>query len=176
MRKEKSSFLIAYAFTTVIFDSDTGGYVSSTLEIKKSRVINWIISGDSRGISPDVIIRNWECTICHKEYEKCMHEEGVEYSGTRCQLIARNIEFSGVSLVDEPKDPRCRVNDLLVISQIKGAKLFEWYGFELHNDKIRFKNIKEAHKKKLISSKTAFAFSEFFSVNLFGKVDYVEKN
>lgn len=172
MKKEKSKFPVAYAFTAVMFASDSAGYISSTIKIEDSGWINRIISGESRGISPEIIVRNWECSICHEEYEKCIHEEGLEYNGVECQLIARNIEFSGTSLVDKPKDPRCRVNDLLVISQMGGTKIFEWYGFELHHTNIRFENIEKAHEQKLISNKAALTFSEFFSLNLLGKANY----
>lgn len=171
---ERSKFLVAYAFTTVIFVTEGTGDITATLMLKDPTMLERIISGKSRGISPSVIIRNWECSICHGNYEKCPHEEGSQYDGVICQLIAKNIEFTGASLVDEPKDPRCRVNDLLVISSLDGKKLFEWYGFELYTENIRFKDIQHAYKSKLISQKAAFRLSELFSVKLYGVVRFTE--
>ena len=77
----------------------------------------------------------------------------------------------------QPKDPRCRVNDLLVIWEAKKtkAKLFEWHGFELHTENIRFQDIEKAQRKGLITSKNAERLSKFFSVNLFGVFTFKEK-
>lgn len=174
--KDKRKFLVAYAFTTVMFASDSAGYISAIGKIGTYEpLLDRMISGQTRGVSPDVLIREWECSICHKNYEKCPHEEGTLYNGISCQLIAKNIKFMGTSFVDEPKDPRCRVNDLLVIWEVGGAKLFEWYGFEVYTENLRFKNIEYARSQKLISQKAAFTLSEFFSVHLFGKVVFIEK-
>ena len=174
MAEEKSKSVVAYAFATVIFASDDTGYVSTTIRIQNESMLNRIITGQSRGVSPDMIIRKWECSICQGDFEKCNHEEGALYDGSVCELVARNIEFAGASLVDEPKDPRCRVNDLLVISRNNNKKVFEWYGFEVYDENLRFKDIADAHKQRLISQKAAFNLSELFSVNLYGKVTFTE--
>ena len=139
---EKGKFIEAWAFATVIFADDSPGHVSCDIKYETyDEVLELIISGQCRGFSPEVTIRNFECSVCHSDYEKCSHEEGHYYSGIACKLIAKNIEFVGCSIVPQPKDPRCRVNDLLVIWEAKKtkAKLFEWHGFELHTENISFR-------------------------------------
>lgn len=168
MEKGKSKLFAAFAFATTMFDSESNGYIRTLIRIQNESMVKRIITGQSRGVSPDIIVRLWECSICHNDFEKCDHKEGALYDGSPCQLVARNIEFTGASLVDEPKDPRCRVNDLLVISKENKNNLFEWYGFELHTENVRFKDISEARKRGLISQKAAFKLSELFSVNLYG--------
>ena len=169
MEKGKGKLTVAYAFATAMFDSDSNGYVSVIIRIHNELKLKRIITGQSRGVSPDIIVKWWECSICHSNFEKCNHEEGSLYAGSLCQLIARDIQFTGASFVDEPKDTRCRVNDMLVISEVDKRNLFEWYGFELHDDNVRFKDIAKACKKELISQKIAFKLSRLFSINLYCK-------
>jgi hypothetical protein len=178
VENDKGKFIEAWVFATVVFASDTSGYVTCSVKYETySDILERIISGQSRGVSPEIITRKFECSICNNNYEKCFHEEGKYYDGIVCKLIAKEIEFIGGAIVDEPKDPKCRVNDLLIIWAANGSKtkLFEWYGFELHTEKRRFQDIEDARKKGLISDKSALKLSELFSVNLFGAVRFKEK-
>ena len=87
-----------------MFDSDNKGFISIIMRLHNELWLRYIITGQSRGVSPDIIIKRWECSICHKDFEKCDHEEGTFYNCSPCQLIAKDTEFTGASLVDEPKD------------------------------------------------------------------------
>jgi hypothetical protein len=175
LEKEKSELIVAFAFATAIFDADSKGCIRLTIHIQNEPMLEGIITGQRRGVSPDIIIRQWECSICHDDFEKCSHTERAIYDSCLCQSIPRDAEPIGASLVDEPKDPRCRVNDLLVIRQTDKRNLLEWYGFELHDENLRFKDIAEASKKEFISQATALKLSELFSVNLYGGVRWHQR-
>lgn len=169
--KKKNDILIAYAFGSVIYSSDTSGYITTVLKIDP-KIINKIISGEIRGLSPEIRIRKWECSICHKNFEECSHEEGKLYNNKICKAIAKEIEFTGVSLVDHPADSRCRITDLLLITEEAGKRKYEWYGFRVDNENDRFKNIQRALEKGLISQNAAFSFSKFFLMKFEGKTSY----
>jgi len=169
----KSNFLKAFAFGPIMFASDTGGNIKITLAIGNLQVADRIISGEIRGLSPELKIRKWECSICHDDFEKCDHEVGERYSGLECQLIARGITFSGASMLTvPPKDPRCRITDLLLIREENGRKKLEWYGFRVNSELDRFRSIQSAYDSKLIPQEAAFRFGEFFSINLTGNTVY----
>lgn len=173
--KRKSELLAVYAFGPMIYASHTNGRIVVTIRIaaSSSDLIASIISGELRGLSPEMIIREWECSICHDSFEKCVHIAGEKYEGAECETIARNIKFTAGSIVNVPKDPRCRITDLLLVKATDdGPEQLEWYGFELNSEIDRFKSIQSAFEHRLISQKAAFHFGEFFSVNLFGKANY----
>jgi hypothetical protein len=60
-------------------------------------------------VSPGMVVNSYECSICGEEYDSCPHLEGVAYNGVFCNRVLRDIEFTEVSLVDEPHDKRARV-------------------------------------------------------------------
>jgi hypothetical protein len=172
----KANLLEVYAFGPIVFASDdSNARIVITVKIPpQSNMINRILSGKSRELSPEIRIKQWECSICHGDYEKCSHKNGFLYDDIKCQVIAKDIEFRGGSIVDEAKDPRCRVTDLLLVGRInKRQKCFEWHGFEVNSESDRFKSIQAAVKQNLIPEEAAFRFSEFFSVSLFGKCQYI---
>jgi len=174
--KKKNSSLIAFAFGSVIYTSDTGGYITAELKIGDLNVINKIISGEIRGLSPEIKISKWECSICNKNFEECPHEEGKLYNNKICKTIAKGIEFTGLSLVDHPEDPRCRITDLLLIKEKAGKRKYEWYGFKVNNENDRFRNIQHALENGLIPQDVAFSFSKFFSIKLEGKASYPDSH
>ena len=141
-------------------------------KITNLEILHKIISGEIRGLSVGMRIRKWECSICHKDYETCPHEKGKLYGGVKCYPIAKEIEFTEISLVKFPADPRCKVTDLLIIKIECGKKIYEWYGFEAPSKKIHLKNIRWALQSRLIPNEVANHFSKFFSINSEGKVVY----
>lgn len=59
--------------------------------------------------SPEILIKKTECSICHSDFRKCDHFQGVIYNGELCKMMGVEIEFHGSSLVTEPRDRRCRI-------------------------------------------------------------------
>ncbi|MGO9264390.1 MAG: hypothetical protein ACLQBA_05795 [Candidatus Binataceae bacterium] len=54
--------------------------------------------------------RTGRCTICSGRFDHCDHIEGVVYSGKLCREVdRRDLKLNEVSLVEEPRDKRCRV-------------------------------------------------------------------
>ncbi|RLI39855.1 hypothetical protein DRO64_10025 [Candidatus Bathyarchaeota archaeon] len=123
-------------------------------------------------LSPSIIIKRWECSICHKNYEECPHEAGKKYGKEICRTIARDIEIREISVVDKPTDPKCRIIDLLLVYEEKGRKVYEWHGFKPNNENDHLKNIQRAYENGLIPEKAAFYFGRFFSINTVGHISY----
>jgi len=106
------------------------------------------------------------------DLEECPHQIGRQYGKAKCQPIAKNIEFTEISVVDSPKDPRCRVFDLLIIKKENHQRIYEWYGFEVNTEMDRFRSIQRALEGNFIPEKAAFYFGKFFSINLVGNTSY----
>lgn len=104
--------------------------------------------------------------------EECPHEIGKEYENVKCQPIAKDIEPIEISVVDVPKDPQCRIIDLLLIKQENHQRKYEWYGFKVNAEIDRFRNIQHALERNLIPEEAAFYFGKFFSVNSVGSASY----
>jgi len=171
IEKKRDRILRAIAFGA-IYASDTNEGIRMAIEIAELGMLDKIISGEVRGLSPAYIIREWECSICHGDLEECPHQIGRQYGKAKCQPIAKNIEFTEISVVDSPKDPRCRVFDLLIIKKENHQRIYEWYGFEVNTEMDRFRSIQRALEGNFIPEKAAFYFGKFFSINLVGNTSY----
>lgn len=171
MRK-KGRTIKVYVFGPIIFADDTNDYVLVTGEITNTRIIDEIISGKYRGLSPRIIIRKWECSVCHGNFEECPHEIGEKYGKTICHTMAKNLIFDESSIVETPKDSRCKITDLLLIKGRGHKKVYEWYGFRPNRDIDHFKNIQGAYENDLIPERAAFHFGKFFSLDLIGHVTH----
>ena len=130
-----------------------------------------IISGEYRGLSVGYKVRRYNCSLCDQDIEECPHEIGKKYDGVKCQMVAADCDIIDISVVDVPKDPRCRIIDLLCIEDGMHPK-YTWYGFAVNNDGDRFVNIQNAKENGWIPNRAALFFAEFFSVNLDGKAVY----
>ena len=170
MRKKKTPKVTAYAFGPAIFAYDTQGHVDVTISISSPDWIDKIIGG-FRGLSPEIVFRQCECSICHQNYEDCIHEEGQKYEDAICHALPKNIEFVGSSLVESPADSRARITDLLIIEE-EGKIRYIWHGFPVIAEGQRFRNIQNALNSGLIPEKVAFHFSHYFSISLEGKATY----
>lgn len=63
-------------------------------------------------LSPGMIIKNGECSICGKEYGECNHIRGKAYMGRFCSRILKDVEIKEISFVSEPANKHCRVLQL----------------------------------------------------------------
>jgi hypothetical protein len=59
--------------------------------------------------SVGMIVIDSHCSICKLPYEECDHEKGKAYMGKYCSEIITNVDLREVSIVEEPRDKRCRV-------------------------------------------------------------------
>jgi hypothetical protein len=153
------------------FPDDT--YHQIGLEITNLEYLPRIISGEYRGLSVGYKVRRYNCSICNQNIEECPHEIGKDYNGSKCQMIGVDVDIIDISIVDVPKDSRCKIIDLLVIENRNNHNnpIYTWYGFEIKAQE-RFSNIERAKKSGWISESKAFLFAEFFSINLIGRVTY----
>ena len=162
----------AYAYGPAIFSSDSSASIDVTIKIANLDIVDAIKKNKHKGLSPEMKIRSFLCTVCGKDYEYCSHIEGKNYDKVPCRLIPHDIECLAVSFVDKPKDEKARINDLLVIEKRNKKINYTWYGFELDKDDRRFKHIQKAMESGLISEKIGLKFSTFFTVTLIGTATY----
>jgi hypothetical protein len=158
----------AFAFGHAQYASDSDGHISVELRITNEEMLSKIISGEKRGLSPEWIVRKWECSICHENLEECPHEVGKRYDNMICEMIARDMEGTGLSVVSVPADPRCRIIDMLIVRNGKNPE-YIWYGFRVNTELDRFRHIQKAYEERLIPEKATFFFGKFFSINPEGK-------
>jgi hypothetical protein len=163
----------AYAFGPIMYATE-GGRQGITMKITDQMVIDSIIDGTLRGLSPESVIRRWDCSICGENYEDCEHENGQKYGDEICRIIRKDFDFTGQSLVPKPFDERCRIEDLLLIHN-NGATRFVWYGFKPNKANFRFKHIQDATDKKIIPEEVSHFFARAFAENLISTQDYVMK-
>jgi hypothetical protein len=64
------------------------------------------------GMSPAIIVRQAECSICGADPEECPHIGGRVYNGETCHRIITEAEIIEVSLVTRPKQPDARINSM----------------------------------------------------------------
>jgi hypothetical protein len=166
--KKNESAEKAYAFGIVQYAYPKTPF-PVTVEITNKEHLSEIISGKLRGLSTGYIVRRYECSICHNNLEDCPHEVGVKYGNEKCQMVATNVELTDISFVYLPKDPRCRVTDLLIV---KGSKMhvieYTWHGFTTNDEQFRFQNINEAKNRGLIPQRVALRIAEHFSIQMDG--------
>ena len=60
-------------------------------------------------ISPAIIAKKVECSICGKDYKNCNHIAGRAYMGKLACKMYRDIICKEISLVEEPRDKKCRL-------------------------------------------------------------------
>lgn len=98
---------------------DRLAYVRSACDHK---TIEWVLSqlesveklfverfGPGLYSSPEIIAKIELCTVCDQDFRSCSHIAGRIYGGKRCAKIPRQIEARGISIVQHPVDPRCRL-------------------------------------------------------------------
>ncbi len=59
-------------------------------------------------MSPDLLVDRFVCSICGADYRACSHVRGAIYNGVLCSVRPVGMQMWAVSLVENPKDPRCR--------------------------------------------------------------------
>lgn len=59
--------------------------------------------------SPEMFIKSIRCNVCGEDFTTCEHISGAIYNGVLCNGIIEDYTPKGVSIVDNPKDFRCRL-------------------------------------------------------------------
>lgn len=172
--KKPNKTIRAYAFGIAQYSADNSS-LNIEMKITNRDFIQKVISGELRGLSTAYVIREWECSICHGDLEECPHEVGEKYDNAICQMIAKDAKPIEMSVVQVPKDPRCRIIDMLIVKNDKLLE-FTWYGFRVNAEMDRFKNIQKAYESGLISEKAAFFFAKFFIVHSEGKAIFSQSD
>lgn len=162
--------LIAYIFGPTVFD-DQEGSVDMVSQITEMDIVEKIKTGELRGLSPEIKIKWFQCGICKENYEEnCMHKEGQIYDGQKCFLYPRDIEFLALSIVEKPREPKARINDMLLVDKQNKPIRYTWYGFETDKENRRFKHIQKAVNSGFIPEKIGLKFSTYFLSTYLGIV------
>lgn len=68
----------------------------------------------SMGCSVGATYKQALCSICGLDVldEKCVHVANKIYGGKRCSTVYVGLSLKDISLVNRPKDPRCRITDI----------------------------------------------------------------
>ena len=67
------------------------------------------IFGSGIYMSPVLLIKSAECTICGKNIKACSHIPGNLYDGISCKEKVVDFELHGADIVQSPFDMRCRI-------------------------------------------------------------------
>jgi hypothetical protein len=79
------------------------------------------------GFSPEIMVREWHCSICNRPPEECDHIGGREYDGERCYRVITRADFVSVSIVNRPAQPEARLLALpLSVEELRRALPPEW--------------------------------------------------
>lgn len=65
--------------------------------------------GPGKYLSAEILIRKRQCSVCKADLRTCNHVTGRLYGGRLCLAVPVDFEAAGASVVDSPKDPRCRI-------------------------------------------------------------------
>jgi hypothetical protein len=66
------------------------------------------------GMSPGMVIKSAECSICGSDPEDCTHITGRLYDGKRCILIIKEADILEISFVGRPSQPDARIESRTV--------------------------------------------------------------
>lgn len=66
------------------------------------------------GLSPGIVIKSQECSICGNDPQDCPHIAGRTYDGKRCIRIINDGDILEVSLVGRPAQPDARIESMSI--------------------------------------------------------------
>jgi hypothetical protein len=80
------------------------------------------------GVSPEIVVDGWDCTICNADAETCEHIVGRFYEGEMCGRRARGpIRLLGIAWVTRPDQPDARLTALpLSTDEIRAKMPPDW--------------------------------------------------
>ncbi len=79
------------------------------------------------GMSPAMVVRQAECSICGGDPEVCPHIAGRSYEGARCYRIIKDAEITEVSLVTRPRQPDARITKMSIdIRDLQRSLPMQW--------------------------------------------------
>jgi hypothetical protein len=85
------------------------------------------ISHKRIGVSPELLIHGFDCTVCGQDAESCEHIAGGKYGGQICARRPREIEVLGIAWVSRPEQPDARLQSVPIdVDQLKRALPSGW--------------------------------------------------
>ncbi|MBE8969208.1 hypothetical protein IQ277_24195 [Nostocales cyanobacterium LEGE 12452] len=100
--KDRLDFAYQYLTETEIIDNVLN-------EIQLIDKLFKVSFGIGKYISPEILIKKSVCNICNEDVRSCNHISGRIYNGKVCYGLPVDPSIRAVSLVDVPRDLRCRI-------------------------------------------------------------------
>lgn len=163
-----------YGFGRAISASDGSGGIDVVFELTDEQVAREVLCGKLRGLSADVNIKWFKCSICGGNYEYCKHETGKVYGGKRAYKIVQDAEFEGLSLTRTPDDKTAWITDLLIVEKTPEKIRYEWNAISENDYSGRLRKINQAHKDGYISNKAGGHFRTIFGRQPQKRVEFIE--
>ena len=160
----------AYVFGPLLWGWNSKNNLDAVIAINNKQCIQTILAG-CRGLSPELVARQLNCSICGQNYEDCSHTTGELYGDEKCTCLMGDIKPLNVAIVNNPEEPKSRVTDMLVFED--NRRSCTWYGFKTVNDDQRFEHINTAMRHGYITEKMALKFSTYFCNNETGKIKFL---
>lgn len=91
------------------------GYIELTADITDPEAIQKIIDGRFMTVSVGAVTDKAVCSSCKMDWledGQCDHRPGKEYDGTRCFIVAGNLDYDEVSMVNRPADRHAGVIEI----------------------------------------------------------------
>jgi hypothetical protein len=86
----------------------------------------------------EMTCKSMTCSVCGMDVRGCNHISGRWYDGTLCEYHVTGGEVTSISVVDRPKDPRCRIWPWKLKQEMDGRKVFSdvpiYIAFRLEGD------------------------------------------
>jgi hypothetical protein len=79
-------------------------------------------------LSPELFVREADCSICQAAMNQCGHVPGVIYDGTECHRIVKDLNVLDVMFVGRPAQPDARIHRM----SIETSRLEESLGDEFY--------------------------------------------
>ena len=99
--KERLEYISNFCF------ENTLDWVFSTIESLNKTFLDKF--GPGIYFSAEFLVEQSACSICKKDFRSCEHISGRIYDGILCSIIIQRFQGKGVSIVENPEDPRCRI-------------------------------------------------------------------
>ncbi|MFG1628980.1 hypothetical protein [Kribbella sp. NPDC049227] len=78
--------------------------------------------------SPEFLVRDAECSICHADYRNCDHVPGLTYGGEECRRVITRLDILDFMLVERPAAPDARIQEI----SIETSRLAQSLGADFH--------------------------------------------
>ena len=92
-------------------------------------------------------IKEFSCSICKQDYEKCGHKAEQKYD-EECSVLIKKWDGRGVYVVHKAEDERARITDILEVQDEDNRTQYARSGFQLTINELELL-ISTSHQPKV---------------------------